>query len=174
MAQPAKKLQQLKGIGDVLAQRLKDAGLESYAGIVEAGEAGLEKIRGINPQAIPSILAQAKELSQVKSAAKTERIEAIKSRIVAVREKLNRLAETTRERFSNELERKCGKKLTGNLEGTFEALDRMDKSALKKLKRAGRGLVKAEKRMEGLEEAGLKKVRKGLKRSRKALLKALA
>jgi hypothetical protein len=174
MAQSAKELQQLKGIGDVLAQRLKDAGLESYNDLVGAGEEGLKKIRGLNPQAIPSILVQAKELSQVKDAAKAERIEAIRMRIGALREKLNRLAETTRERFSKELEGKCGKKLNGNLDRTFQALDRMDKAALKKMKRAVRGLIKAEKGVEGLEEAGLKKVRKRLKRSRKALVKALA
>lgn len=174
MAKATTDLQQLKGIGRVLAQRLKDAGIESYDGIVESGAEGLKKIRGIKPHAISSILVQAEELSHGKKTPKAERIEAIKGRISGLREKVHYFAEETRVRFHEDLEGKCGKKLAGDLERVLQALDRMNDAKLKRLKGAGRGLDKAQKRMDGLEGAGIKKVRKGLKKARKTLLKALA
>lgn len=174
MAKATTDLQQLKGIGRVLAQRLKDAGIESCDAIVESGAEGLEKIRGIKTHAIPSILDQAKLLSHGKKTTKSERIEAIKGRIGGVREKVQHLAEATRLRFHEDLEGKCGKKLAGDLARVLQTLDRINAAKLKRLKGAGRGLDKAEKRMDGLGEAGIKKVRKGLKKARKTLLKALA
>ena len=169
----AKDLQQLKGIGRVLAQRLHGAGISSYEDVVEAGEEGLKRIAGIRPHSLSSILDQAKVLSEGKKAAKAERAEAMKGRIASVREKVERLAEVTGIRFPEELAAKPGKKLSAELEGVREALARLEGSALKRLKRAGRGLDKVEKRMEGLEDASLRKVRKAMKKSRKAVLKSL-
>lgn len=173
MKQKANDLQRLKGIGKVIARRLKDAGLKDFAGIVQEGEEGLKSIAGIRPRDIPSILAQAKELSEGKKAQRSERIETIRKRVTTVRERVNAVAAATRERPGAELDGSCGSKLEGALEGVIGVLDRLDDDALKRLKRAERGLDKTEKRMEGLEGAGLRKVRKGLKKSRKALQKAL-
>jgi predicted flap endonuclease-1-like 5' DNA nuclease len=173
MAKATTDLQQLKGIGRALAQRLKDAGIESFDGIVESGAEGLKKIRGIKANAISSILDQAEQLSHGKKTTKAERIAAIKGRIGGVREKVQHLAEETRVRFHQDLEGKCGKKLAGDLARVLQTLDRMNDAKLKRLKGVGRGLDKAEKRMDGLKEGGLKKVRKGLKKARKTLLKAL-
>lgn len=174
MAQANSELRQLKGIGRVLAQRLKVAGLENCDGIVEAGEEGLKKIPGIRPTAIPSILDQAKALSDRKKATKAERIEAIKGRIVTLKEAVNRLAENCQDRVGIKPEGKCGKKLTGAVTTLIEMLNRMEEGAIGRVKRAERGVEKAEKRMAGLEEAGLKKIRKGLKKSKKALTKGIS
>src|SRR5512134_11561 len=46
-----KELQQIKGVGEVVAQRLVEAGFDSFAKVAEAGEEGLRNIRGINPRA---------------------------------------------------------------------------------------------------------------------------
>jgi len=169
----AGELQRLKGIGKVLAQRLRDTGITTCQEVVEAGEEGLSKIAGLRPQTLTSILNQAKLLAEEKKAAKAERVEAMRMRIASLKEQVERLAELSRERFAEELEGRAGKKLSAELKGVVEALERMHGSALKRLKRAGRGLDKAERRMAGFEEAGLRQVRKRLKKSRKALLKAL-
>lgn len=174
MAQASTDLRQLKGIGKVLEQRLKVAGLGSYDGILNAGEEGLRKIPGMKPQAIPSILDQARELSHGKKMDKAQRIEAVQGRVNELRERINALAEKTRERFGEELQGAFGKKLTKELTKVADALDQMGSGTLQRPKRAGRGLDKAERRMEGLEEANLSKIRKRLKKSRRALVKALA
>ena len=64
MAKTAADLQQLKGVGKVLADRLCAAGLDGFAEIARAGEEGLKKVSGINPRAAGSILEQAKRLAQ--------------------------------------------------------------------------------------------------------------
>ena len=168
-----KELQQLKGIGGVLAKRLDDAGLDSFTKVVEAGEEGLRKIRGINPHAITSILEQAALLAVTEKTGRAERVEEVKKMIGGVREKVQALAASTKERFKEELVGKYGKKLTNDLVRLVDALDKFEDSVPKRLKRAGKGLAKAEKKVEGLTEAGLKKVHKGLKKTRKSLVKVL-
>lgn len=172
-AQTKTELQQIKGIGTVLAQRLTEAGLDSCRSIVDAGEAGLQKIKGIRQQAIPSILEQAKECSEGTVTSKAEQIDTIQGKIDALTDQVHRIAQNAKERFYDVLDGRCGKKLANDLVRIVADLDSIDVSSVKRLKRTGRGLDKARKRVTGLEEASLKKVRKGLKKSRKALLKVL-
>ncbi|MBJ6724449.1 helix-hairpin-helix domain-containing protein [Geomesophilobacter sediminis] len=173
MAQATADLQQLKGIGKVLAQRLKGAGLASYHGIVEAGEEGLKKIPGLNPSTIPSILDQARELSDRTKLGKEERVAALKGKVTEVRDGLYRLAESVRERFPEKVDGKAGQKMSADLNKVMAALTRMAEGEHGRLKRAERALEKAQRRVTKLEAAGLKKVRKGLKKSRKSLRKVL-
>jgi DNA-binding transcriptional MerR regulator len=172
MVQTAADLQQLKGVGRVLGKRLYDAGFNSFAKIAQAGEEGLKKVRGVSPRAISSILEQAKQLSEAPQLGGAERDEAVQKQLSEVREKIQTLAQAVRERFQEELAGKCGRKLTSDLVRIENALEQMDDGGRKR-KRAGKALIKAEKRVAGLEDASLKKVRKGLKRARKAVLKAL-
>lgn len=172
MAQAVKELQQMKGIGKVLAQRLKGAGIGNYQEVIEAGEDGLKKIPGIKARAIASILNQARELSERRKAAKAERVEAMKGRTATLRDQVNALAEGSRERFGAELDGKSGRKLTSALEAVVELLTSLNDSQPKRLKRAERGLDKVERRLAGLDEANIRKIRKGLKKSRKALRRA--
>lgn len=173
MATIKNELQQLKGIGGVLAKRLEDAGLGSFTKITEAGEEGLRKIRGINPHAISSILEQAALLAGTAKAGRAERVEDVKKMIGGMREKVQALAAATNERFKEELAGKYGKKLTSDLVRLLNTLDTFENSVPKRLKRAGKGLAKAEKKVEALTAAGLKKVHKGLKKARKSLTKVL-
>lgn len=173
MVQTAADLQQLKGVGSILAKRLFDAGLDTFSKIAQAGEEGLKKVRGINPRAIGSILEQAKQLSEAPQSGHAQRVETVKKQLSEVREKIETLALETRERFRKELTGRCGKKVTSDLVRIEDALLQMAEVGGKRSKRAGKALVKAEKRVTGLEDASLKKVRKGLKRARKAVLKVL-
>ena len=173
MAKTKDDLLQLKGIGSILVKRLQDAGLDSFAKIAEAGEDGLKKVRGINPRKTGSILEQAKQLSEVAHAGRQERAEALQQRLSEIKSKVQTVAEATRDRFQEALAGKCGKKLSCDLVRIEDALERLKDGGKKSSKRAGQALAKAQKRVEGLEEASLKKVRKGLKRARKAVLKAI-
>jgi len=172
MVQTAAELQQLKGIGRILVQRLLEAGLDSFAKIVQAGEEGLKKVRGLNPRNINSILEQAKLLSKASHTGRLARVEALQQRLSEVKENVQSLAETTRQRFPEELTGKCGKKLTSDLVRIEDALEQMNNGGKKGSKRAAKALSKAQKRLAGLEGASLKKVHKGLKKARKAVLSA--
>ena len=54
------------------------------------------------------------------------------------------------------------------------ALERVEGKIGKRVKRAGKGLAKAEARLAGLAEQGAKGVGKGLKKARKSLKRVLS
>jgi hypothetical protein len=174
MEQPATDLRQLKGIGRVLVKRLQDAGLDSFDKIAVSGEEGLAKINGINLLKINSILDQAKLLAEAEPGPAPAAIGALQQRLVEVKEQVGTLAEVSRERFAQELDGKSGKKLLLDLARIDDALGLLSFEGKKKSRRAGKALKRVQKRVAGLAaDAGLKKVRKTLKRARKAVLKAV-
>jgi predicted flap endonuclease-1-like 5' DNA nuclease len=63
MKKQMKELQKLKGIGDVLSRRLIEASYDTIAKVAAAGEKGLERIAGMNPQKIHDILTQARKMT---------------------------------------------------------------------------------------------------------------
>jgi len=173
MAEPAEDLLQLKGIGKVLAQRLSDAGLGSFAAIVEAGAPGLRRVAGISPSRIDSLLVQARQLATAAAAQAPDPAEALLQRLAQVKERMQVVAEQTREQFADRLAGKQGKKLAGDLVRIDDALNRLGDGGKKGAKRASKALAKVEKRVTDLDGVSLKKVHKRLKKARKALAKAL-
>jgi hypothetical protein len=173
MVEKASDLEQLKGVGRVLAKRLYDAGFDSFAKIAQAGEENLKKVRGVSPRYISTIVEQARQIAEAGHPGRQGRLEALQQRLSDVKGQVQTLAETTRQRFQEQLAGKPGRKLASDLVRIEDALEKMNDGGKKKTKRAGKALIKAQKRVAGLEDASLKKVRKGLKRARKAMLKAL-
>lgn len=173
MVQTAADFRQLKGVGIILGKRLYDAGFDSFAKIARAGEEGLRKVRGVNPRHISSILEQARELAGLDQEDRQDPAQLMQQRVTEVREKVESLAQTTRDRFAQEISDKCGRKLGSDLERIENALSQMHDFGKKRSKRIAKILSKAEKKVTGLEEATLKKVRKGFKKARKVVLKAL-
>ncbi|GFO66503.1 DNA-binding protein [Geomonas limicola] len=174
MEQTAADLQQLKGVGSILVQRLKEAGLDGFSKIAEADAAELRKIKGLNPRTISSIQAQAKELAAQAGSDRQAAIDALVKRLGEVKEQVQALAQATRDRFGAELTGKHGKKMSSDLVSIEDTLAKLNLSGKKGAKRAGKALNKVQKRVSGLaEDASLKKVRKTLKRARKTVRKAV-
>jgi predicted flap endonuclease-1-like 5' DNA nuclease len=63
MKKQLKELQQLKGIGAVLSQRLIEASYDTIAKVAAAEEKGLERIAGMNLQKVRSIVTQARKMT---------------------------------------------------------------------------------------------------------------
>lgn len=164
-----KELEKIKGIGAVLAKRLADAGHDTAAKVAAAGEEGLRKIKGINPRAIPSIVAQAAELAKEKGKEKAKLVEELKAAATTLREQVEGIARSVRDRFGDELQGKTAKKIEKEVLKVVGALERVEGRLGKRTRRAGKGLAKAERRLAGLADAGLKGVGKGLKKARKSL-----
>ena len=174
MEQAAEDLRKLKGIGNMLVKRLQEAGLDSFAKVALAGEEDLKKIKGLNPNNISSIKTQAQQLAQSDQSETVTGIEGLEKRLGEVKLKVQTLAETTRERFQEELAGKWGKKLSCDLGRIEETLNLLNLDGKRGSKRAGKALSKVYKRVAGLkEDASLKKVHKTLKRARKAVEKAV-
>ncbi|GAW66292.1 DNA-binding protein [Geoanaerobacter pelophilus] len=173
MVQSTEDLKRLRGVGIVLGKRLFDAGFDSIAKIAEAGEEGLKKVRGVSPRAISSIVDQSRQLAGMSQHPGKGPEEVMQRRVAEVRGMVETLAEKTRDRFGQEMSKGCGKKISSDLNRIEMALLQMHDFGKKRSKRVDKALVKAEKRVTGLEDATLKKVRKGFKRAKKAVLKAL-
>ena len=63
MKEQMKELQKLKGIGEVLSRRLVESSYDTIAKVAAAEEKGLEKIAGMNPQKVRSIVTQARKMT---------------------------------------------------------------------------------------------------------------
>ncbi|QXE91915.1 helix-hairpin-helix domain-containing protein [Geomonas subterranea] len=173
MVQSAADFRRLKGVGAILGKRLYDAGFDSFAKIAQAGEEGLSKVRGVSRRHVGSILQQARELAGLEQDERQEPAQRMQERVLEMREMVENLAQATRDRFEGEISEKCGRKLGADLERIENALSQMHDFGNKRSRRIAKILTKAEKKVTGLEEASLKKVRKGFKKARKAVLKAL-
>ena len=58
-----KELQKLKGIGEVLSRRLVESSYDTISKVAGAEKKGLERIAGMNPQKVRSIVTQAREMT---------------------------------------------------------------------------------------------------------------
>lgn len=172
MATPVQDLQQIKGIGEILAKRLCETGIDSFATITKAGEAGLKAVKGVNPRIIQSIIEQAARLQVETVSGKAEQIAKVKKSCTTLRASVQAIAESARQRLGKTITGKPGDKLTTTLVRFVDTLDKVEDSAHKRLKRTGKALAKAEQRLKSLVDAGHKDLRKGLKKARKSLGRA--
>ena len=63
MKEQMKELQKLKGIGAVLSRRLIGSSYNTIAKVAAAEEKGLERIAGMNPKKVRSIVTQARKMT---------------------------------------------------------------------------------------------------------------
>jgi len=164
-----KELQQIKGVGAVLAQRLVEAGFDSFAKIAEAGEEGLRTIRGINPRVIPSIIEQAQKLAGEALEGPDERLLALRETSGRLQKRVQELAAAIRERLSDKLPAKKGARLEKEMDKLLKGLKKVQTLQGVRIKRARKSLAKTGKRLEGLAETGIKGLTRGLKKARKPL-----
>jgi hypothetical protein len=164
-----KELQTLKGVGEVLSRRFIEAGYDTFAKIVAAGEDELKKIRGLNPRIVQSIIAQAGEMAGEERKSKEQIIGELKAQVASLKCQVQAIALCVRDRYIDEVAGKTGKKMELELVKIVSSLEKAEGKLGNKVKKAGKGLAKAEKRLAVLTGSGLKGVEKGLKKARKSL-----
>jgi recombinational DNA repair ATPase RecF len=174
MKEAAKELQKLKGIGEVLARRLVEAGHDTFAKVAAAGEEGLKKIAGINPRMLPAIVTQASELAVEAGKSRAHKVEELKQQASSLKEQVQGVALNLRDRFKDEVAGKAGKKVEKEILKVIASLEKVERKLGARAKKAGKGLKKAEKRLASLADAGLKQVGIGLKKARKSLKRIYA
>jgi ERCC4-type nuclease len=64
MKNQMKELQKLTGIGEVLSRRLIEASYDTISKEAAAEDRGLEKIAGMNPKKLRSIVTQARKMTR--------------------------------------------------------------------------------------------------------------
>ena len=173
MKQKMKELKKLKGVGEVLSQRLVEAGLDTLAKVAAAGEEGLSKVAGINQRVIRSIVSQAEELTVGSEKGRAAKVEELKHHALSIKGQIQEIARSVHDRFHREMAGRTGKKAEKEILKVIASLEKVEGILEKKVKRAGKGLCKAEKRLEGIADSGLQGVGKGLKKARKSLQRIL-
>lgn len=169
MSQRMKELQKLKGVGKAVSKRLVAAGFDSFAAVIAAGEGGLNKIQGLNPVMIQSLLAQAQAMRGEIQKSKGEKIEELKQQAESLKVQVQLIALNIRDRLKAGISGKTGRKLEKDIVKVISSLQKVEGKLESKVKKAGKGLLKAEKRLANLADAKLKRVSKGLRKARKSL-----
>jgi len=170
MKKTMKELQKLKGIGEVLTKRFIKAGYNSFDAIVAAGEEGLKNIKGISPHMIPSILEQATVLAAELSAERARKVAEIKAAAAAIRAQVEGIVKAIKERPGEELQGKIGSKIETQLSKMLTALEHVQGSLEKRVKRAGKKLANAGKCLATLSaDTEIKGIGSSLKKARKSL-----
>ncbi len=168
------ELQKLRGVGEVLSARLVDAGYDTFAKVAAAGEEGVKKIPGINPRLVPSIVEQAGQLAGEAQTTRTQKVEALKRNASVLKEQVQGIALRVRDAFPHEAAGKEGRKTEKEILKVIDSLEKVEGKLDTRVKRARKGLAKAEKRLADLTDAGLADIGKGLKKARKSLKRVLA
>ncbi|HEX2769020.1 MAG TPA: helix-hairpin-helix domain-containing protein [Geobacteraceae bacterium] len=171
MKKKLNELKQLKGVGEVLSRRLAEAGYDTFAKVVAAGEEGLKKIQGINQRMLPAILEQAGKLVGEGRITKTQKVAELKRQAASLKEQVQGVALRVRENFQEELAGKTGKKVEKQIMKVIASLEKVEGKLETRVKKAGKGMEKAGKSLALLAAAGLADIGKGLKKARKSLKK---
>ncbi|HET6421280.1 MAG TPA: helix-hairpin-helix domain-containing protein [Geobacteraceae bacterium] len=169
MDKKAKKMLRLRGVGEILAARFLEAGIDSYEKVAAAGEEELKKIKGMNPRAVSGILAQASELASEAAAEPKKKLAELCEKSAVLTGRIQEIASDVRERFREEITGRIGKKIEKQIAGIAGSLDMVTTGAGVKQKRAAKGLARAEKHLGIQAGAGLEDIRKSLKKARKSL-----
>jgi len=191
-------LQNIKGIGKVLSQRLVDSGLDSYAKIVAAGEAGLRSVTGIQPNQIPSILAQAAAFEAEEGSAeagnvvevaspdsprpadetgkrekRTRKLVGLQSTVSRLRGRIQGLVADIMVKKEGLAAKAAGRLLQKEMGKFLTSLTKVEAKLTGRLTKAQKGLAKSEKRLEALAEAGPHKLLRGMEKARRPLKRIL-
>jgi hypothetical protein len=171
MKEKLNELKQLKGVGEVLSVRLAEAGYDTIAKVVAAGEEGLKRVRGINQRILPSILEQAGQIAGEGRPTRAQKVEALKRQAASLKEQVEGVALRVKENFREDIDGKTGKKVEKQILKVLVSLEKMEGKLETRVKKAGKGLAKAEQDLALLAAAGLADIGKGLKKARKSLKK---
>ncbi len=174
MKQGIKELQKLKGIGEVLAKRFFEAGYDTLAKVASASVEDLGKIPGVNPRVLQQIVSEAGKLAEEGAKSRAEKIEELKKRAESVKIQIHDLARDVRDRFKEDLSGKAGGKVEKEIQKFIISLERVEGKLESRVKRAGKGLAKAESRIAALADSGLKDIGKKIKKARKSLKRVYA
>lgn len=167
------KLTLIKGIGNILAERLTAAGMDTFDRIAKAPEAKLAAIPGMNPRTVTGIIEQATTLANAAKPGKIERIAALKTQLSTLRNQFGAISSDLRTRITEEFSGKTARRISGEFVLVMDLLDRIEEQAHKRLKQTEKRICKATRRCDKLATDSISDFRKGVKKMRKALDKVL-
>jgi len=170
MESTIKQFQQIKGVGEVLARRLVEAGFDSLPRLAAATEQDLADIKGLPPTAIPEILGQARELAgstpeEVDDRSLAKMLEDTERLRTGVSDLVIRLRDQQSEDDGGKARRQLRKEITRVL----ATLERIEASLSEQLRKLVKKLAKADAKLASSDHSDLETLTKGLRQTRKAI-----
>jgi hypothetical protein len=165
-----KQLQQIKGVGAVLARRLTDAGIDSPQRLAAASEAELAGIKGLLPVTIPGILARARELALGTPARVDDKsLTDLLNDAERLRLGVANLVLKLRDQQTEDDDGKAQRQLRKEISRVLATLERVEASLSEQLRKLGKKLAKADAQLASAPQDDLEALTKGLRRTRKAI-----
>lgn len=158
----------IKGIGAVLAQRLKETGIQTYAALAEAPDETLAAISGLNPRQIPEIRRQALDFSTEQNSV-TAAPSALLPGTGPLRTALAQLHQAFDQQPPAKLKEKKRLKVLKEISRMDQALTALEKTLAEHLEDLARSLEKADRKLQRISAAPPAKLQRGLKKVRKKL-----
>jgi ribosomal protein S13 len=170
MKDAVNQLQQIKGIGAVLAQRLVEAGIDSFERLAGASEAEMLAIKGMLASNIPVLQEQAREFAVAIHAVKTEaNLKQMLEDAERLREGMENLVLKLRDQQPENDDSKVQRNLRKEITRILATLERVESSLSDQFKRIGRKLAKAEAKLTVVAQDDVEALTKGLRDSRKTI-----
>lgn len=170
MAEIINQLQQLKGVGDVLAKRLAEAGFDTLPRLAAANEEDLAAIKGLQPGAISGILAQARDLVGTERAENDDKsLTDMLDDAERLRVGVSSLVLKLRDQHAEIDDCKAQRALRKEITRVLATLERVEASLSEQLRRLGKKLAKADARLTTVPKDDLEALTKGLRQTRKAI-----
>lgn len=169
MESAIKQLQQIKGVGEILAQRLIEAGFDTLPRLAATRVEDLAGIKGLLPCAAPAILAQARELSAaIPDETEDKPLSEMLEDAERLRMGVSTLVLKLREQHPDD-DDKAHRQLRKEITRVLATLERVEASLSEQLRKLGKKLAKADAKLASVDRDDLDTLTKGLRQTRKAI-----
>lgn len=169
MQDSIQQLQQIKGVGEVLARRLAEAGFDTLPRLAAASEEELAAVKGLPPQAVAAVLTQARELAAAQAVVNDRPLAAMLDDAERLRLGVADLVLKLRARHVGTDDDKEQRVLRKEITRVLATLERVEASLSEQLRKLGRKLAKADARLGTVAPDDLEALTKGLRHTRKAI-----
>jgi len=174
MQEAVKQLQKIKGVGEVLAARLVEAGFDTLARFAEATAEELAGIKGLQPSSLPELQAQARELASVSQPVADEKSLAdMLDNAERLRIAVSALVVKLRDQYDVDDDGKALRQLRKEITRVLATLEKVEATLSEQLRRLSKKLTKADARLSTVAQDDLEALTKGLRQTRKAISKAV-
>lgn len=168
------QLQKIKGVGEVLAIRLVEAGFDTLSRLAAATVEELATVKGLPAAKIPPLQAQARELAEGAAAITDEKsITDMLENAERLRLGIANLVMKLRDQYADDDDGKGLRQLRKEITRVLATLEQVEATLSEQLRRLGKKLSKADARLGTVAKDDLAALTKGLRQTRKTIEKVV-
>ena len=174
MKDAIKQLQQIKGVGEILATRLVEAGFDTLPRLATATKEELAAVKGLQAANIPALQTQARELSAGADLATDDKnLTDMLENAERLRLGIASLVLKLRDQHAEGDDGKALRQLRKEITRVLATLERVEATLSEQLRRLSKKLSKADARLGTVAQGDLEALTKELRQTRKAIDKVV-